>query len=216
MARKPIKQEPPTAALIPLFPKFREYDKEFDNSQVFYRSMSEIIKDAEANKTEIMASLIEVNRNTYKYRSSNYGQTKFIEAYKKYESQVSEQLSQLREGCGSFDSFGVAGGSGGLGLVGNDFVPLLAGPINKQQYLQDYLQGQAECFFAYHHDPFCRGAVNVLKHFTIGKGYGADCEDKKALAFWKAFEQVNKIPDLLNYMAIELPVQGEIMVYWLP
>ena len=206
MARKlkPQPQSEDTADMRLIAPKFREYEPTFNPASIEYKSLDELLKEEKDGKRQIAASICEYNPKRKEIRERAYSADKLRKA-----------VSRFKEA--GLDPFGTSPVAfSAPGLVGDDYVPLIAGPINKQQYLQSYLQGQAECFFAYHHDPFARGAVNVLKHFTLGKGFRADCDDKAALALWKAFEIVNHIQDMMGYIAIELPVQGEVMPYWIP
>lgn len=100
--------------------------------------------------------------------------------------------------------------------VGQDFVPLLGGPFNRQQYLNNMLQSHQQAFFAYHHDPIAREAINIIKNFTLGRGWRVDCEDQKALAIWKAFEEANDLYQVMEYVCVELALYGETFIRWLP
>lgn len=119
----------------------------------------------------------------------------------------------FREGIDTF-LFDNTGSSEIVG--GHDFVPLLGGPFTKQLYYTDYLKQHQAAFFAYHHDPVARRSVNMMKHFTLGRGFRVDCEDKKALALWEAFAEVNDFYSMFDPLALELSIYGEIMMHWLP
>jgi hypothetical protein len=113
------------------------------------------------------------------------------------------------------------GTSSGL-LVGQDFVPLLGGPFNKQLYIYDYLRMHSYAFFAVNHWPVAHAAVNIMTDFTLGRGYRIDVQDMKgnphpkASALWDAFEEANDLQMLMHNAARELSVYGETMVWWLP
>jgi len=101
------------------------------------------------------------------------------------------------------------------GSVGEETIPLLGGPFSKNLYYLDYIRMANSGFFAYHNDPFVHRAVQLIKHFTLGRGYRIDCEDKKALAIWEAFSELNDFDAQMESVAIELPINGEVMFYWL-
>ena len=137
---------------------------------------------------------------------------KFLEAAKK--NQGRKLTSKFRE---AVDSFGDDSGyASGASRVGDDYVPLLGGPFNKQLYYYDYLRMHALAFHAYHHDPMAKHVVQMTRDFTLGRGFRVDSEDKEALAVWRAFEEVNDLPLLMEQLAIELSIYGESMVWWLP
>jgi hypothetical protein len=130
---------------------------------------------------------------------------------------------KYREG---FDSFltdgdgGSGGGFRGMGEIGDDFIPLLGGPFNKQLYYYDYLRMHSIAFHAFHHDPFGKRIVNIMNQFTLGKGFRVDVtagKDKdKAMALWDAFAKVNNLKRLASYANKELSIYGEIMPWKLP
>lgn len=107
-------------------------------------------------------------------------------------------------------------------LVGEDFVPLLGGPFYKQLYIYDYLRMHGYCFWAANHWPMARAAINIIRDFTLGRGYRVDVMDQngkphpKAEALWAAFEEANNLQDLMSSIAMELPIYGETMLWWLP
>jgi hypothetical protein len=137
--------------------------------------------------------------------------SKFIETFKSNNVTV----EKFRE---SYDAFSTDGGYGGsnAGLVGDDYIPLLGGPFNKQLYYYDYLRMHAIAFNALHHDPLAKRIVNIIVDFTLGKGWRVDCKNKDALALWRAFEEVNNLYDLMLYLAKELSTYGEVMIWELP
>ena len=108
------------------------------------------------------------------------------------------------------------------GLVGDDFVPFLGGPFYKQLYIYDYLRMHGYAFWAVNHWPMARAAVNIMRDFTLGRGYRVDIQDKdgnrhpRAEAMWEAFEEANDIKTMMSYLAEELSVYGETMLWWLP
>ena len=116
------------------------------------------------------------------------------------------------------DSFGTDQGNfvRSNNLVGDDFIPLLGGPFNKQLYLHDMLEQQGLAFFAYHHDPIAYRGLHIIRDFTLGKGWGTNCENDTVHSVWQAFEKANDLQGLFRYLAIELGMYGEVMVWWLP
>lgn len=113
------------------------------------------------------------------------------------------------------DTFAMDAFDYSTGSVGEETIPLLGGPFSKNLYYLDYIKMANSGFFAYHNDPFVHRAVQLIKHFTIGKGYRIDCENKQALALWEAFSEANDFDSQMESVAIELPINGEVMFYWL-
>ncbi len=120
------------------------------------------------------------------------------------------------------DPFGtdVSGGdtvNGGTGNpIGTDYVPLLGGPFSKQLYMYDALRMFALAFQQYHHDPIARAIVHITRDFTLGRGFRVDSEKKAALAYWRAFEEANNLQAWFDTAAVELSINGELMIWWLP
>jgi hypothetical protein len=144
-------------------------------------------------------------RQSYKVTKEN--RSAFIESYKARDAKFKES--------GSFDGDGYSGNVN-QGLVGNDFVPLLGGPFDKQLYYQDFMMMQAAAFWAYHHDPFAHAIVHIILDFTLGKGFRIDFEDKKQQALWEAFTAANNFKRQFLYFAKELSIYGESQWWWLP
>lgn len=100
---------------------------------------------------------------------------------------------------------------------GEDFVPMLGGPFYKNlYYYQDYIRMHGQAFFAYHHDPIAKLIVSITRDFTLGRGFRVDSDNKKALALWSAFVEVNDFQEQFNQLAGELSIYGEDMLWWLP
>lgn len=216
---------------------FKENDYIFDDrfhpgdgkEFISVHSVPEMISCLEKNKNvDADGVFLEANsRGEYRYVRLN--KEKILEHWKK-----NSQLRKLRE-CkvrvsGRFkesseaklkeDSFASdnppSSAGTNSGLVGDDFVPLLGGPFNKQPYLYDYLRAHAYCFHEYHHHPLARAIVHITRDFVLGGGYTIDCDDKKALALWRAFEVANKFEEMVEYIVEEGSWSGETMLWWLP
>lgn len=190
-----------------------EFDDSFqessDDNALAVHSTPEMIKFLESHKdAEIEGSVLTINS------AGELGPRKKIKNRKQFfemKNKVDTKFKENNDWWGSTDGSG-AGGN----FVGQDFVPTIGGPFNKQLYLYDYLRMNSTCFYAYNHDPMAKQAINIIRDFTLGRGVRIDCEDPKALAIIRAFEKVNKLPDLLNYIAVELSLYGEIMNWELP
>lgn len=119
-------------------------------------------------------------------------------------------------------SAGFGYGISNAGLVGSDFVPLLGGPFNHQQYIHDYLQATSQSFFAYHHDPIARLIVNLICDFSLGRSFRLDAvaddhvTEQIAQALWDATDKVNDFENMMNQVAKEISIYGEEMVWELP
>jgi hypothetical protein len=168
-------------------------------------------------KTEIDARVIEVNRHGgYRYRRIKDVE-KFKETWKK-----NARVKKMREakhkewGGDAFATDGTGGAGANSGMTGDDYVPLLGGPFNKQPYLYDYLRAHAYCFHEYHHHPFARAIVHITRDFVLGRGYRIDSDDPRALALWRAFEEVNNLQAMMELVVSEGSIYGENMIWWLP
>lgn len=199
---------------------FKEGEFEFDDSfkagdPSKFRSVHtipELMACLQKDKT-VQAEGIFLEADTkgnYRYRRIN-GAEKIKEVWQK-----NKRLTKFRE-ADNFASDNFPGSSGAnAGLVGDDFVPLLGGPFNKQPYLYDYLRAHAYCFNEYHHHPFARAIVHITRDFVLGRGYRVDSDDPRALALWRAFEKVNNLEKLMEQIVLEGSIYGENMIWWLP
>lgn len=190
-----------------------------DPNQV--RSVAEMVACLEANpEMELDARVMMYSPSLKRFALKKVGRKEFLEAYNAggtslTESQIEEASSKLREA--GMDAFGADfGDQTDSGLVGQDFVPLLGGPYFKQLYFYSFMKQANSAFFAYHHDPIAHQAVNIIKDFTLGRGFRVDSDNNVALAIWKAFEKVNRLPQQMEQLATELSVNGEVMIWKLP
>lgn len=91
-----------------------------------------------------------------------------------------KELSQLRESLGGTKRFredtftSEPNWDGGTSWTSNgreqDFIPLMAGPFNKQLYWFDYLDMHSKCFEAATHNPVAKRIIKVITQFVLGKG----------------------------------------------
>lgn len=146
--------------------------------------------------------------------ADKHGQYRYIRLKNKNEIQETWKrnikLKRFREA----NTF--AGPGDNAGLVGDDFVPLLGGPFNKQPYLYDYLRAHAYAFHEYHHHPFARAVIHITRDFVLGRGYRVDSDDQEALALWSAFEKVNNLEEMMEDIVKEGATYGENLIWWLP
>jgi len=166
-----------------------------------------LVESDEGKDIEIEAIVYGVEKGTGKAIPFKLNKAQFVEAYKK-----NSRKRTFRESVDFFGSDGAPVGGG----VGEDFTPLLGGPFNKQLYLYDYLKMHAISFQASTHDPILRTAVDIINDFVLGRGFRVDCENKAALALWRAFEEVNDLQNYIRNFNRELTIYGEQFVWWLP
>lgn len=156
---------------------------------------------------EIEAKVIGLEGKSKRWTMAEMDRKSFIAAFGRRDSKA------IRESVDGFntdlDTFGAA-------RVGEDYTPLLGGPFAKQLYLRDYLRMHSAAFFAYHHDPAARAAVNIMTDFTLGRGWEISTDNKTAQALWDAFAKVNNLEHQLEQFATEVGIYGEAMFYWLP
>lgn len=184
-----------------------------DPTALSVHTTRELISLLEKDKTiEIDARVLAIKGG--KLQHVQLDKPKFLESYHRN----NKNLKGFRE---SSDSF-LLDQDTSSGLIGDDFVSLLGGPFNKQLYIYDYLKMHGLCFYAQNHDPIIRAYVNLMRDFTLGRGFRVDFHhknEKKALmakALWEAFDEVNDLHEQFDYVARETCTYGEIMQWWLP
>lgn len=167
----------------------------------------EALRDPNNKDLEIEAHVMFVEKGSGVATLKRMDKKTFVETYK-----VNAKRKTFRE---SIDSFAMD-----LDFpsnsVGQDYIPLLGGPFNKQLYLYDYLKQHATAFQTYNHDPIAHAAIHIIRDFVIGRGWRVDCKDPAAQALWDAFVEVNDVKTLVDQMCMELSLYGEQMLWWLP
>lgn len=172
------------------------------------RNIPEMIAQVMAGKAEIDATVLAVN-------SEGRGKVLRITEGNFKKALTSQQKTlKIREDAFATDCYPADSST-----VGKDFVPLLGGPFNKQQYTYDYQKAHMESFFAFNHDPIARNVVTTYRDFTLGRDFRCDAmgKDKEiAQIVWDATFKVNKIDQMMDMGAIETSIYGEMMVWELP
>jgi hypothetical protein len=173
-------------------------------------SYADFVRMVESGEIDVDARVLAMDRQTQALGMARLNSKQFVEAHKKPDS-------YFKEGFDGFatDQLNQFGGTN-LGLVGNDFIPLLGGPFYKQLYNQDYITQANAAFFASNHDPIARAAIDITSNFTLGRGYRVDCDNSAALAVWRAFEKVNDLQSQMHKMSREIQINGEVIWWWLP
>jgi hypothetical protein len=176
-------------------------------------SFAELVSMIESDpKAEVDARVLAVHPETGKLGVRRLDRSAFLREAKD-SSRAEKALSRLREA----DAFATDGDlSPGVGLVGEDFIPLLGGPFFKQLYQQEFTRACSAAFYAWNHDPFAHQALNIKRDFTLGRGFRVDCENQAALALWRAFEKANDLQRQMWQFALELSLYGESMFWKLP
>lgn len=181
--------------------------KEDGKTPMDVRTVQGLVELAKKGQVEIDARVISVNQEG-KRKIQRLDTKTFIE---KWSSTEPTKITKFKEA----DPFLTDADTDGS-LVGQDFIPLLGGPFNKQLYIYDYLKMHATSFHAYHHDPLGRRIVNVIRDFTLGRGWKVTCKDPFGAALWDAFEQANELYNLMDFVALEIEIYGETMLWSLP
>lgn len=183
---------------------FREW-KPGDDPRSIHR-FSDLVRCLESEKNVTIEAKVFAVKHGEAHRF-RLGKKAFLETV------TGNKKRTFREGIDSFrqDSEGALGSR-----IGDDFTPLMGGPFSKQLYYTDYIKMHNAAFFAFHHDPVARRAINMMKQFTLGRGFKVSCDDPKALALWEAFAEANDFYNMFSPLAIELATYGELMIHWLP
>ena len=177
------------------------------NNVLETHTVEELLKFAESGECEVDARVICASKSGKAF-IKKLTTSEFVEASKKPGS------VQFKEGA--LDNFAYDIDMSTNSAVGEDYTPLLGGPFYKQLYIYDYLRQHSAAFFAFNHDPMARQVVQIIRDFTLGRGWSADCKNPIALAVWKAFEEANDLYTLIDSLAVEMSVYGETMIWWLP
>lgn len=188
-----------------------EYDYSFKASDL--KDINDIHTSAEMvaylsrhPEVELEARILAVNESRRTRTTLSMDRKTFLETFR------SDKATKIKMREDSFDQ-----DVSSNGLVGQDFIPLLGGPFYKNlYYYQDYLRMHAQAFFAYHHDPVAKAVTDITTNFVMGKGFRVDSQDKKALAIWRACEQVNDLQAMMRSFCDELSIYGEDMIWKLP
>lgn len=191
-------------------PERYSHDELINPAGLPFQSTKEMVEAAA--KKEISVEGIVLARMGESIRKVRINTEKFVSYFK--EGNEYKKRVRFRE----FDSFGGDGSFSGSSpdLVGRDFVPLLGGPFNKQLYLQQYLESQAQCFYAIHHDPIARATVQITRDFTLGRSFKVVASTKAGQALWNAFEKANRLQERMQAASLEMSAYGELMWWWLP
>lgn len=172
-------------------------------------TVKDLIKLLETDKTiGIDAITLCYNPDKKSYGMRRLKKDQFLEAFK--DRNANAKLKESFNGDG-----GITQGFTG-GAVGSDFIPLLGGNFYKNLYYYDYISMTNLCFWAAHHDPIGRGYVNLMRDFTLGRGFSVNSDNDEAMAIWKAFEEVNDVQGMMESVAREIAAYGETMFWWLP
>ena len=172
-------------------------------------SFAELLEAAAKGKVEIEGRVLCADPKGHKLVHRRMDQRAILEASKR------TPPKRLREALDRF-AYDMDDSIGGGGTIGQEVIPLLGGPFNKQLYYHDYLRMHALCFYAYHNDPVARAIVNITRDFVYGRGFSVQCEDAAAQALWDAFARVNDIGRMFDFVTRESSVYGETMIWWLP
>lgn len=183
------------------------------SSRPNFGSMAELVEMLESDKNaEIDARVLAVHPETGEIGVRKLNREQFLREAKN-PANGERALARLREA----DAFASDGDlSPSVGLVGDDFIPLLGGPFYRQLYQADYLRQANAAYYAWNHDPFAHQALNIKRDFTFGRGYRVDSDNAAAIALWRAFEKANDLHRQMWQFALELSLYGESMFWKLP
>lgn len=186
-----------------------------DLSAYSVHTIPELVALLESDKNiQIEAKVLALDKKERKLSHVKITRDKFLEHFK-----FNSGKKSMKE---SMDSFLTDQHQAGSGLIGDDFVSLLGGPFNKQLYIYDYLKMHGLSFHAQNHDPLIREYINIMRDFTLGRGFRIDFHHKDpqranlAKAYWAAFDEVNDVREMFDHIAKEICTYGEIMQWWLP
>jgi hypothetical protein len=206
----------PSIASKTLKNRQKDYDSEFDEVADYsaeptsstVRSVPDLVYLLEKDdKLEIEANVMCLTANGFEHKRMD--KKEFVEAYKT----GAQKAKSFRE---SVDGFALDFDSSSRGGIGQDFIPLLGGPFNKQLYLYDMLKMMQTGFHYYNHNPIAKLAIEIIHDFSLGRGFRIDCKSPSHLAVVRAFEEVNNLQVMMSHFCKEMDIYGEDFIWWLP
>lgn len=96
-------------------------------------------------------------------------------------------------------------------LWDTEFIPIMAGPWNKQLYIADYLYMNARAFEQTNHSSLAAAAVKIMQRFALGRGLNFHIKHDEAREIWTEFWDANGMQNKLRLQTRDLTWQGEIM-----
>jgi len=134
-----------------------------------------------------------------------------MESLNQFMQSPTGRLKQLRESGNDFDGIRPTPVSN-TQLIDTEFVPIMAGPFFKQQYLYDYLAMHARAFEMVNHNALASCVTKILQRFTLGRGISFHIKNEQARKVWQEFWERNRMRARLREIARDLTWQGEIMI----
>lgn len=195
-----------------------EYDPEKGSRQEdFYVESSEYVKrfqvrpmitDKEGNETnpEFQGILMAPTRESWRPVQINS-----MESLHQFMQSPVGQLKRMKESGDFFDGVRPSPVSN-TQLIDTEFVPIMAGPFFKQQYLYDYLAMHARAFEMVNHNALASCVTKILQRFTLGRGVSFHIKNPKTRAIWQEFWERNRMRARLREIARDLTWQGEVML----
>lgn len=185
-------------------------EKIFGSSGTPEQTVVKMVEKLKEANTDIDAVVYVFNKQSGEARPVRMNKAQFLESWEK-----NKHKKVFREAINNFDS------NPAKYSVGNDSVPILGGPFNKQLYLHDYLKMHNEAFKIFHEEPIANAAVQIIHDFVLGRGFRVDVTNptekgKMALAIWRAFEEVNDLQQKVSDFVKELEIYGEHFWYFIP
>ncbi len=206
-------------------PIFTQKGEDYEVSDKFIQAsgdndihtVHELVEGLKRNKNwDIDARILSMENETGRIFKTRVNKEQFLNKFAENTKRAQlVEKSFKRKYKESWDNDWAFGGYMG-DAIGQDFTPLLGGPFNKQLYIYDYLRMHTAAFFAYNHCPFSKATVEMTRNFTMGRGFRVDIDNPKALALWRAFEDVNQYEEHMDMFAQELSEYGESMTWFLP
>ncbi len=109
------------------------------------------------------------------------------------------------------------------------YVPYVAGPYDRQQYMQTLLLAKSRAYHAWNSNPFGHRIPLIIAYFVVGRGVAAMFNDQGAQQIWDRFADVNGFamkvqgsgkPKLtgnkLTTYNVMLSVDGELLFHFTP
>ena len=97
----------------------------------------------------------------------------------------------LVEGDAFSQGFDLASGTRSPAGPNNEYLPLMLGPFNRNQYLVDFQDQASKGFWEMTHDPIAKGIMLLILHFVVGRGFKVNFSNPLCQKRWDKFCQDN-------------------------
>jgi len=94
----------------------------------------------------------------------------------------------------------------------DEYIPIMGGPWSHQQYLHDFLDGQAKAFESFNHNPYAHFICGITTCFVLGRGVTFKANDSGVHEKFKKWWDDNDMDDRIETWSDMLTRDGELII----